>query len=303
MFYYKTYLYFIYFITVIFGILIICWLCSLVVLVCSVTAYILEQGSEERFRVTFAVEIIQRLLCIAIILILSGLILQRLGINTIRYLTALGIGGLAVALAGKDTIENLFGSIMIALEKPFKVGDWIIIGDIEGYVEYVGLRSTRILTFQDSYLTVPNVKFITLNVNNMGRRHFRRYETVLDFSDKTSPKLLLAFTEKVEEIIKATPKVRKKNYFVKINDIGESSVKILIYLYFNATTWEEELAEREKFILNILATVEEMGMELQYPTQTLYLAKQKDSNLKNDDTDFTLRKLNAEVSKAKKKNN
>ena len=301
MFYYKTYLYFIYFITIIFGVLIICWLCSLVILLCSVIAFVLEQGSKERFRITFTIEIIQRLLCIAIILIFSGLFLQRLGVNTIRYLTALGIGGLAVALAGKDTIENLFGSIMIALEKPFKIGDWIIIGDIEGYVEYVGLRSTRILTFQDSYLTVPNVRFIASNVNNMGRRNFRRYETVLDFSDKTSPKLLLSFTEKVEQIIKVTPNIRKKNFFIKVNDIGESSVKILIYVYFIASTWKEELTEREKFILNLLAVVEELDMELQYPSQILYLAKhEKSDHIKGDEEFNIINKLISKTSKAGK---
>jgi MscS family membrane protein len=298
MFYYETYLFFVYSITVVFGILIICWLCNVVLLISSVVAYILEQGSEERFRITFAIEIIQRLLCIVIIVVFSGILLQKMGLDTVRYLAALGIGGLAVALAGKDTIENLFGSIMIALEKPFKVGDWIIIGDIEGHVEYVGLRSTKILTFEDSYLTVPNVKFITSSINNMGRRHFRRYDTVLDFSDKTSQKLLLTFIEKIDKIIKTTPNMRKNNYYVRVNDIGESSVKVLIYVYFIASNWNEELIERQKFILSILSTVEELNMELAYPAQTLYLAKQKKQN-KKEHEDLNLKKINSEFSKAR----
>ncbi len=87
----------------------------------------------------------------------------------------MGIGALAIALAGNEATENLLGTILITIEKPFTIGDWILINKVEGTVEHVGLRSTRIKTFYDSYLTMPNAKFITTPIDNMEERQARRY--------------------------------------------------------------------------------------------------------------------------------
>ena len=296
--YYNLFLYYSYFLTIAYGILFIWWLCELVCLICTSIGFILKQNRGDGFRIEFVVELIQRLLCIMIIIVFTGVLLQKIGVNMINVLTALGIGGLAIAFAGKDTIENLFGSIMIALEKTFKIGDWIVIGDIEGDVEHIGLRSTRIRTFKDSYLTVPNVKFITTSVDNMGARTYRRYDTMLDVEDSTSPGLLQSFTEGINEIIKTTPSMRKKGNYIKVNNIGESSIKILVYVFFLVEDWGEELDEREKFILNILRLAEEMNIRLAYPTQTLKIAKYKEMSEK-EAIDLTPKQLNEKISKAR----
>ena len=298
MFYYNFYLYFVYFLTVAYGILLIVLLCNGINLICAIIGYILKQKSHTKFQIGFVIEIIKRLANIFVIIIFSGLLLNELGVNMIQYLTALGIGGLAIAFAGKDTIENLFGSIMIALEKPFKIGDWVIVGEVEGTVENVGLRSTRIRTFEDSYLTIPNVIFITSKVNNMGKRTYRRYTTTLDVEDSTPHGLLQAFTEGIDELIQITPSMRKENYHIRVNNIGESSIKILIYVFFVTTDWGEELKEREKFIINIMILVEKLGITLAFPTQTLYLAKHKEIN-KNETSDITLKQLNKKNANAR----
>ena len=269
-FFYVWYLYASFILTVIFGILSIVWLCYLICLLCCIIAFVIKHKSKQKFRVIFIVEIIQRLLCILIVIVISGLVLQRLGLDMVRFLTALGIGGLAVAFAGKDTIENLFGSIMIALEGPFRVGDWIVIGDIEGNVEHIGLRSTKIRTFEDSSVSVPNVKFITSNVNNMERRTYRRYKTTLELEDNTPTEKIEAYLDKINELIKNTESMRKKDFYITVNDIGDYSIKILVYVFFISDDWGEELRERQKFILNILKLAEKMDIKLAYPTQSLY---------------------------------
>src|SRR5690606_33156269 len=112
--------------------------------------------------------------------IMGGLfILQNLNVNVASLLAGLGIGGLAFALAAKDTLANFFGSIMIFSDRPFQVGDWVKIGDAEGIVEEVGFRSSRIRTFYDSLLSIPNGKIVDTPIDNYGARVYRRTFTTL----------------------------------------------------------------------------------------------------------------------------
>ena len=298
-FYFSAYVYFVFILTILYAILFIGLLCEILNIISSVVLFILKQKGNKGFRAAFVIDIIRRICSILVVIILIGLLLDKIGVNMVNFLTALGIGGLAVAFAGKDTIENLFGSIMIALEKPFKLGDWIILGEFEGVVEHVGLRSTRIRTFEDSYLTIPNVKFITSSVNNMGERTYRRYTTTLDLEDTTSPGLIKSFTVGISELIMKTPCMRKDGYHIRVNDVGESSVKILVYVFFATLDWGAELKERENFILNILRLAEDLGIKFAFPTQTLLLSKFKGTDNKNF-KNMDLEQLNKTTNKAKK---
>ena len=300
MLYYELYIYYAYATTILYMIIFICWLCEILNIISSIVVFILERKGSKVFRAVFVIDIIRRICSILIVIILFGMLLNKLGVNMLNFLTALGIGGLAVAFAGKDTIENLFGSIMIAIEKPFKLGDWIIIGgEFEGVAEHVGLRSTRIRTFEDSYLTVPNVKFITSSVNNMGERTYRRYSTTLDLEDSTPTELIKSFTAGITELIMETPCMKKKEFHIRVNDIGESSVKVMIYVFFVTLDWADELKERERFILNILRLAEELGVKFAYPTQTLLLSKFKGTDNKQLSTsDF--KSMNKSTFKAEK---
>jgi MscS family membrane protein len=299
-FYLNLYIFFTYAVTVLYTVLFIGWLCEVVNIACTIIKFLMEKKGSRGFGIGFIVEIIRRICDIIIVIVFVGILLDKLGVNMLNFITALGIGGLAVALAGKDTIENLFGSIMIAFEKPFKLGDWIIIGgDFEGVVEHVGLRSTRIRTFEDSYMTVPNVKFITSSVDNMGERTYRRYTTTLDLEDSTPPGLIKSFTAGITELIRKTPSMRKREYHIRVNDVGESSIKILVYVFFVTQDWASELRERERFILNILRLAEGLGIKFAYPTQTLMLSKMKKSDDKNS-VDMDLEQLRKSTFKAKK---
>jgi small-conductance mechanosensitive channel len=124
----------------------------------------------------------------------------------------LGIGGAGFAFAAKDTVEHLFGSVTVIADRPFEVGDWVQIGDVEGTVEELGFRSTRIRTFYNSLVSVPNGNLVRAVVDNFGRRKYRRWSTHLNLTYDTPPERIEAFCEGVREIIRLHPYTRKDYY-------------------------------------------------------------------------------------------
>ena len=200
---------------------------------------------------------------------------QALDFNIVPLLTGLGIGGLAFAFAAKDTVENFFGSIAVVLDRPFEVGDWVLIGEIEGTVEELGFRSTRIRTFYDSQVTIPNSTLVRATVDNYGRRAHRRWKTTLGVQYDTPPEKLLAFTEGIRELVRRHPHTRKDYYQVWCNDFGASSLDILLYIFFRVPDWSTELRERERFFVDIVRLADRLGVQFAFPTQTLHLYQEK----------------------------
>lgn len=199
-----------------------------------------------------------------------------LSIDIAPLLASLGIGGLAFAFAAKDTIENFFGSIAVLTDRPFLVGDWVVIGDVEGTVERIGFRSTRIRTFYDSMVTVPNATLVRAQVDNYGRRRYRRIKTTLQLSYATPPAKVLAFVEGVRELLRSHPASRKDYYQVWLKDLGASSLEVLLYCFVETPDWTSELRERERLLLDILRLAERLEVEIAYPTQTVHLRRGPD---------------------------
>jgi len=195
----------------------------------------------------------------------------NLNLNVSSLLASLGLGGLAFALAAKDVVQNLFGSITVILDRTFHTGDWIIVNDIEGSVEEVGLRSTRIRTFYDSQITLPNAIFITAKVDNMGKRRYRRLNCKIGLTYDTPPDKIEAFCEGVRELIRLHPYMRKDYYHVYLNSLGASSLDILVYVFWETPDWSTELRERQRFLLDILRLAKQLNVEMAFPTQTLHL--------------------------------
>ena len=204
-------------------------------------------------------------------------ILQNLDINITSLIAGLGIGGIAVGFAAQDTIKNLFGGATILADKPFQVGDWVIIGDYEGTVEQVGFRSTRIRTFADSQITMPNARITDTEVNNMGRRSWRRYSTRLGLAYHTDADRIQAFVEGVRAIIRANPKMRHDYYIVEFVTYGASGLEVMVYTFFDAADWNEEMRSRHVFNLDMLRLAEQLEVEFAFPTQTVHLAGTPDS--------------------------
>ncbi|MCP5142394.1 MAG: mechanosensitive ion channel family protein [Gammaproteobacteria bacterium] len=201
-------------------------------------------------------------------------IADNMNIDISSLLAGLGLGGLAFALAAKDMVQNLFGSITVLLDRTFSVGDWVVTDGVEGTVEEIGFRSTRIRTFYNSVVTVPNSKFITASVDNMGKRRYRRLKTTLGLTYDTPPERIEAFCEALRELVRQHPYMRHDYFQIYFNDFGAASLNVLVYVFWETPDWSTELRERQRFLLDILRVAKEMQVEFAFPTQTLYLREE-----------------------------
>jgi MscS family membrane protein len=174
-------------------------------------------------------------------------------------------------LAAKDMIGNLFGSVTVVMDRPFHIGDWVVIGDVEGTVENVGFRSTRIRTFYNSLVSLPNAQLTTTKIDNMGARQYRRMSTLLSLTYDTPPERIEAFCAGIRQLVELHPYMRKDYYHVYLNQFAAASLDILVYVFWKTPDWGKELQERQRFLLDILRLAKELQVEFAFPTQTLML--------------------------------
>lgn len=201
------------------------------------------------------------------------MIIQNLGYSVSSLLAGLGIGGLAVALAAKDTLANVFGSVMIFLDRPFVIGDWIKVKDIEGIVEDVGFRTTRIRTFGKYEVSIPNTVVVNETIQNFSRRPMRRISTTIGITYDTPPEKIRKAIKKIKEIILNHPKTYKKTCFVHFSEFGESHLGIFMYFFINTADWGVFMQAREEIFLQIMEEFNKMGIEFAFPSRTIYIAK------------------------------
>jgi MscS family membrane protein len=218
------------------------------------------------------VPLVSRTLKVFVAVIGGMFILQNFDVDVGSLLAGLGLGGLAFALAAKDTIANFFGSLTIFVDKPFQIGDWVIIGGFEGTVEEVGFRTTRIRTFYNSLLTVPNSTIAATTVDNYGARKYRRYKTILRVGYDTPPEKVQELLEAIRAAILALPGMRKDYFMVEVNDYGQFALEVLLYCFMETPTWTEELRVRTELNLEILRIYRRLGIAIPFPTQTLHVA-------------------------------
>jgi MscS family membrane protein len=217
------------------------------------------------------VPLLRRIMKIFVIIMGGLFALQNLNFDVTALIAGLSIGGLAFALAAQDTIKNLFGSLMIFIDKPFQIGQWIKANEIDGEIEEVGFRSTRIRTFANSLITVPNGKLADMVIDNMGMRNYRRMQLTLNVEYGTSASKMKQFVEGLREIITNHPNTRKDNYQVSFNNLSAYSYDVLFYVYLSAPTWRDELALRQELIMSILHLAERLEIPFAFPTQKLLM--------------------------------
>lgn len=206
-----------------------------------------------------------------VVLTFGGLlVLQALGVDVWKLLAGVSIGSLVFALAAQDTVANVFGSFNVFVDRPFQIGDWIVVGDVEGVVEEVGFRSTRVRTFYNSQVTVPNRTLTNANIDNYGRRARRRVKVVLGLTYDTPPDTLQAYVEGVRAILSAHPHVQK-THEVHFHDFGASSLDILVYYHLVVPDWHTELTTRAQNLLEFLRLAEELGVSFAFPSTSVYV--------------------------------
>jgi MscS family membrane protein len=213
-----------------------------------------------------------------IVITILGLVYlaSRISEDFYGVVAGLSIGSLAVGFAAKDSIENLFGTFTVLLDKPFGLGDWITVGEIDGTVEDVGFRSTRVRTFYNSLISVPNSTFIKAHVDNWGSRRYRRIKTTLALTYDTPPTKIEAFCEAVRQLIRDHPYTRKDYYHVYLNGFGDSSLDVLLYCFVETPDWSTELREKHRLFNDILRVASELGVDFAFPTQSIHVVRPED---------------------------
>ncbi len=210
-------------------------------------------------------------------------VLHNVGVDVGGLWASLGIGGIALALGAQQTLANLFGGVTVLLDRPFHVGDWVVVGDdIEGTVEDIGFRSTRIRTFYSSIITVPNQRVSSSKIDNMGERQYRRLKFTLGLTYDTPAELIQAFVEGIRAIIAAHPATRKDSYEVHFRTFGPSSLEVMVYSFLVVPGWHEELVARSEILLQIKLLAESLGVDMAFPTQSVWLEKPKERPLPDD---------------------
>lgn len=198
-------------------------------------------------------------------------ILENADYNVAGLLAGLGIGGLAVALAGKETLANLFGSIAVLVDRPFQVGDFIRIGETEGTVERIGLRSTRIRTPDGFLVSIPNQNVTTSEVANISARRTRRQVFTIGLVYDLSSEQMRQAVEIVRGIFAAHPQTDDSWIYWK--DFGESSLDIQVVYWSKALAMKDFLAALEELNFEIKAKLDEAGFGFAFPTRTVVLEK------------------------------
>lgn len=198
-------------------------------------------------------------------------VLQLLNINITALIAGISIGSLAIALAAQDTVKNLFGSATVFIDKPFQIGDWIQFGGFDGIVEEVGFRSTRIRTFENSLVSIPNGKLSDGIINNYGLRRYRRFKMDVGVTYNTPPEKLEKFVEAIRKVIIEYPYTTNDNFHIYVNSLGASSINILVYIFFDVNDWGSELQGKQDIILGVMREAKALDIHFAFPSKSIYL--------------------------------
>jgi MscS family membrane protein len=231
-----------------------------------------ETGVFDRQIFPFLKELVKIFLVIIAFFVGLGFVFE---LNVANVIAGLGLGGLAFALAAKESLENLFASFTIFLDKPFVVGDLVTINGITGVIEKVGFRSTRIRTLEKSFVTLPNKMLIDNPLDNLTQRTFRRVDFKLALEYGTPKERLEDFMVKIRACLDAQPLCNKEERLVRFIEFGEDAYQIRVLFFVETADFLEFMKIREEINLEIFDLAKLSGVQFAYPTQTLWLNTEK----------------------------
>jgi MscS family membrane protein len=210
---------------------------------------------------------------IAFYIVLFFVLLSKIfDVDVTALAAGVGIGGIAIAMASKESLENLLGSFTIFFDKPFLVGDLVSTGNITGTVEKVGFRSTRIRTFDKSIVTVPNKNMISAELDNLGKRKVRRARFYIGLTYDTTSDQMKKVVKEIEKLINEHPRTDQEGR-VKFQEFGASSLDIMVLYYVNSTKWDDFIDVKEDINFKIMEIVKNYDCEFAFPSTTVYLQK------------------------------
>lgn len=209
---------------------------------------------------------------VALFVVIGVLItIQSLGYNVSTILSGLGIGGLAFALAAQDTIANLFGSLVVAIDQPFKVGETVKVGANIGTVEDIGLRSTKIRLVDKSLVVIPNKLVSSEAITNLSRFTQRRFEQVIGLTYNSTPDQLALIVDDIRQLILRETAVDTNSVMVYFRDFSASSLDLWIVYVAKSPDLQQSLALKQRVNLEVMRAVAARGLVFAYPTSVLQL--------------------------------
>ncbi|MFK5975145.1 MAG: mechanosensitive ion channel family protein [Sulfurovum sp.] len=201
-----------------------------------------------------------------------GAMLQVWGINVTALVASLGLGGLAFALAAKDTAANLFGSFALLADKSIRIGEWIKVGGVEGVVEDIGMRTTKIRSFQKSLITVPNQIVSNSHIENFSRRGIRRIKLSIGLTYSTTGEQVNTIVQEIKYMLKNHKDISTKDtLLVNFDKFGDSSLDIFIYAFSNTANWSRYMDIKEDVYLQVMKIVEDNNSSFAFPSQSIYM--------------------------------
>lgn len=199
------------------------------------------------------------------------IIVTLLGFNLNGLVAGLGVGGVIITLAAQDTAKNLFGGLVIFLDKPFSVGDWIEMTPYEGRVEDITFRSTRVRTFENSIVNIPNSVISNSSIINWSKMEKRRYKMNLCIELNTPLEKLERFQKRVKQMLQEREAIEDKSIIVKFDDIKDNGINILVSSYTDSVDYPSYLSEKENINYKIMKILKEEEIELAYDTKTVFV--------------------------------
>ena len=218
----------------------------------------------------------RKTLKIVVVVVVSVMILEKMDFSTSSLIASLGVGGLALALAAKDTIANLFGSVVVFTDQPFQVGDGIKVGEVEGIVEEVGLRSTRIRGFDKTMAVVPNQEFANVSVVNLTQRPNRRIRFEVGITYDATASDMEKFLDDLRDLLCKTEGLDHDSAIVHLTEFADSSLTVLVQVLTEAADLATEMALKEALLLSAMRLVDANGLELAFPTRTVHMVGTQD---------------------------
>ena len=216
--------------------------------------------------------LIRRALRILVVIIGALTVLATIGVNIAGLVALGGVLGLAFSMGSQDSVANLVGTVNILTDRPYKVGDWITVGSsVDGDVEEIGFRSTKIRMFDKTVMTVPNGKLASETIKNWSRMPKRRIKMTVGLTYDTNPGQMRDALKAIEKILKEDEGVDQDYMLVQFTDFGPSSLDVFLYYFSKSTVWKEYLDTRERVNLKIMEEMERLGLEFAFPTQTMHL--------------------------------
>jgi len=203
----------------------------------------------------------------------TAMIISGWGYDINGFIAGLSLGGLAISLAAKDTLSNIFAGMIILADKPFGVGDWVICSNIEGSVEQISFRSTSIRTIEQALVYIPNSLLTTTPIINYTKRNKRRIDITVGVVYKTTRKQLQEIVQKAKESLMKNDAICNEDILVVFNAMNNSSLDIRITCYSNLTDFNAYTYAKEKVNFDIMGILEEVGTSAAYPSTSVYIEK------------------------------